>query len=457
MPIETESATSAPDDVTLAPAQPDLVEDAEATHPAEETPPEEKAPPEPFLCAVSADLFRRAFLAVSRDEHRHYLMGVHIQPCDAGGAMLTAADGTIAVICHDPDAYVKGEAIIRLNKLMLRACKAERGDLTGTERVLMINCAEDLLDTAMIAHVPFADSDTSRDQAFGLLDEPSEQVVASEYGDFRINETFPNMAAVIPRDMQPGYSGVQINALYLKPIIEALKPAVGKSVPIAVFTAEEAPEASAILIKPGKSVTLLNGRALEAMAIIMPQRLDVEAGPADWAPNAPDRRVFLDELNGGEKVIADDSFTSISSGVHTVQGTDALYLETADGNLYLYSLMNEDGSLVGLSRYFGPIGVKPGQPVRKERADQSVQEVDGITRWEDGTVVYRIRFDGQTPIYPAGFTWEEGATYAHVLAGGTWDEDDHFHTEADFLANVASDPIEPGYTRLIARLPKVGN
>ncbi|MCR6658013.1 MAG: hypothetical protein NVV72_01220 [Asticcacaulis sp.] len=372
MPIETESATSAPDDVTLAPAQPDLVEDAEATSPSEETPAEEKAPPEPFLCAVSADLFRRAFLAASKEEHRHYLMGVHIEPCDAGGAMLSATDGHIAVIVHDPDAYVKGRAIIRLNKLMLRACKAERGDLTGTERVLMINCAEDLLDTAMIAHVPYADSDTSRDHAFGLIDEPSEQVIASEYGDFRINETYPRLDAIIPRDMQPGYSGVALNALQLKPIIEALKPAVGKACPIAVFTAEQSPEASAILVKPGRTTTLLNGRALEAMAIIMPIRIDTEAGPADWAPNAPDRRVFLADLEDRDLVVADDGFTCLSRGVHTVHddpdmtiGTCSLYIECADGKHYLDCQLNDDGSLAGLSRYFGPIGVKPGQPVRK--------------------------------------------------------------------------------------------
>ncbi len=373
MPIETESATSAPDEITKAPAQPDLVEDAEANTNDDAVAPEDKAPPEPFLCAVSADLFRRAFLARGKDETRHYLMGVYIEPSDAGGAMLSATDGTIAVIVHDPAAYVKGTGIIRLNDLMLRACKAKKGDLTGTERVLMVRCEPDIMDIAMIAHVPFADTDTARDTAFGLIDEPTEQVISSEYGDIRINEEFPRMEGIIPHDMQPGYSGVAINAIYLKPIIEALKPASGKSCPVAIFTAEQSPEASPILIKPSKNTFLLNGQTLEAMAIIMPMRLDTEAGPAAWAPNAPDRKVYLADLEDGDLVVADDGFTCISRGVHTVHddpatpGSCSLYITCADGKHFLDGQLEDDGSLSGLSRYFGPIGVKAGQPVHKDQ------------------------------------------------------------------------------------------
>jgi hypothetical protein len=82
-----------------------------------------------------------------------------------------------------------------------------------------------------------------------------------------------------------------------------------------------------------------------------------------------------------------------------------------------------------------------------------VAEVDGVTHWPDGTIIYRVRFEGQSPVYPASFSWEAGVTYAHVTAGGGWSDDDLFSTEADFLKSVADGPVEPGWTRLIARLP----
>lgn len=85
-----------------------------------------------------------------------------------------------------------------------------------------------------------------------------------------------------------------------------------------------------------------------------------------------------------------------------------------------------------------------------------IREINGVTRWANGTVVYRIRFDGQSPIYPEGFAWETGANYAHVQAGGGWRPCDVFAGEPDFLQSVADDPIEPGWTRLVARLPQGG-
>jgi predicted heme/steroid binding protein len=73
-----------------------------------------------------------------------------------------------------------------------------------------------------------------------------------------------------------------------------------------------------------------------------------------------------------------------------------------------------------------------------------VQEINGKTVWPNGTIVWRIRFNGQVPVYPQGFAWEDGVYYAHVRAGGNWLPSDIFRSEADFLQHVTDEPIGEG-------------
>ncbi len=83
-----------------------------------------------FSCNVRGDLFARAMAIASTDPTRHYIGGVYIAPCKAGGALLVATDGGAMVVLHDPQGEVNGAAIVKLPAALLKAASAAKGSPT---------------------------------------------------------------------------------------------------------------------------------------------------------------------------------------------------------------------------------------------------------------------------------------------------------------------------------------
>lgn len=152
-----------------------------------------------FQCVVSADLFRRASLAVSTDAGRYYLQGVHVSPASEGGAVLTATDGALLISVYDPNALVRGEGIVLLNK-QSRAALKSRGALLE-QRLLAVRATAGR-QSALVVDVAAAKRDDNAyspyEAALALLDAPDARVKAAQFGDVLIDGTFPDWRRVLP-------------------------------------------------------------------------------------------------------------------------------------------------------------------------------------------------------------------------------------------------------------------
>lgn len=165
-----------------------------------------------FRCVVSADLMRRAYICVSKEETRYYLRGVQIEPCAEGGALLVATDGAKMVVFRDPQGHVEGHAIVQLRPYVLKALKPvsrESGD-----RVLAVDGQK----AAVIAHA----CDTyERKKLLVMLAQPTEQCVAYQPTDALVDGSFPDWRRALPRaGTTPAVS--TFNAGFLKNLGDAL-------------------------------------------------------------------------------------------------------------------------------------------------------------------------------------------------------------------------------------------
>lgn len=75
---------------------------------------------------VSADLFSLAYFAVSKEETRYYLNGVHIEPHPVKGALLVSTDGHRMVCIHDANAECDEVAIVQLPTFVRALCKTSK-------------------------------------------------------------------------------------------------------------------------------------------------------------------------------------------------------------------------------------------------------------------------------------------------------------------------------------------
>jgi len=156
-----------------------------------------------FECVVSADLFRRAMLAVSTEETRYYLNGVHVSPAPEGGAILCATNGYMLIATHDPDAYIQGEGIVMLSKPMKAALKVS-GIMLETR--LLIARTEKSGGRAFVVDMPTrgADDDYSAQLAAReLFDAPDKRVKAAQFGPICIDGKFPDWRRIIPKGLAP--------------------------------------------------------------------------------------------------------------------------------------------------------------------------------------------------------------------------------------------------------------
>ncbi len=76
---------------------------------------------------VSARLFAAATLAMSEEETRYYLRGVHVRPSAEGGVVVEATNGHIAFIAHDPDGHVSEPAILKPSSELIAALYPDDG------------------------------------------------------------------------------------------------------------------------------------------------------------------------------------------------------------------------------------------------------------------------------------------------------------------------------------------
>jgi hypothetical protein len=248
----------------------------------------EAPPPSPFRCAVSAELFLRAWHARSTEKERPQLSGVYIEPCPGGGATLTATNGGLLISIRDPNALIKGSAIVNLSDLMVRACKPKKSDIDVTERVLMIdNFDGQAMPEAIVAHA-FVGPEVSRDDAFDLFYSATELIIARQYGEeLIVNATFPSWRGIIPHyGDEAGQSGACWDARVLRILAAALTAPGGKQTPLSWFTCDPDPTHSPLLVKPYPFNLMRYDMAFEGFAIVMPYKSEATCEVPEWARRA---------------------------------------------------------------------------------------------------------------------------------------------------------------------------
>lgn len=84
------------------------------------------------MIKVNADLFRLTHEFITKDKHRYYLQGVHIEPHPTKGVLMVATDGHTMLVAHDPEGICSGEnQIIALPKLVLSQCKTPKRETSN--------------------------------------------------------------------------------------------------------------------------------------------------------------------------------------------------------------------------------------------------------------------------------------------------------------------------------------
>lgn len=235
-----------------------------------------------FECVVSADLFRRAQMAVSKEETRYYLNGVHVSPAAGGGAVLTATDGTMLISMHDPDAYISGEAMVMLNKLMLRAL-AVSGSLIE-QRLVAVRVLKGhtkprafVVDQRRPANGDGVQS--AHLAARSVFDDPDSRVRAAQFSTLTIDGNFPDWRRVLPAELDPASPIGAVDNCKLVVIAKALTT---RGITTFRMTAAKDNPRNSPIVVTGSS-------AVRGFAILMPLREDAPdnvAVPA-WALSPP--------------------------------------------------------------------------------------------------------------------------------------------------------------------------
>jgi hypothetical protein len=246
---------------------------------------DEPSPPQPFVCAVSADLFLRAWQGRSQDKDRKLLAGVYIEPCDEGGAILTATDGHILISIRDPNALVKGSAIVTLNELLIKACKGKKSDIDVAERVLLVRSDGVALPEAIIALVFHAEPFESRDAAMIHFTEPNDMLLAHQVGDVIFHGDYPKWRGILPEFNRHGHgvSGACFDLKVAKALGAALTAPGGKQSPMSWFTFGKDPLHAPILVKPFPFDLRQGGDHFDGFAIVMPHKNEIGSDLPEWA------------------------------------------------------------------------------------------------------------------------------------------------------------------------------
>ena len=229
-----------------------------------------------FECVVSADLFARAQLGVSTEEVRYYLNGVHISPAPTGGAVITSTDGAMLISMFDPNAYVSGEAIVMLDKQMIRALPVSGALLE--ERLLAVRVPKAAMSKArafvLDQRRPAKDDEiqSAHLAARSVFDDPDGRVRAAQFGALTIDGAFPDWRRVLPDNLDAGGPVGAFDQRLLATITKALSPRRG-SAHVRITPAKVNPLNSPMLITSASSM-------IDGFAVLMPIRDGAKEAPA---------------------------------------------------------------------------------------------------------------------------------------------------------------------------------
>lgn len=238
-----------------------------------------------FRCIVSADLFRRAWFALSTEETRYYLNGVFVEPCPEGGALLTATDGHCLLSFRDPRGVVQGSGIVCINANMRRELKATRSDLFGvrsafSERVVLVKGGSDHLAYIAMSGLPHKIDGVEvepRDTLPELFDKADKRVVAAQFTPVVIDGTYPDYRRVIPQQTDQTNPCGAFNQSILSRLAEALSDQSARSRYIKVIPSAGTNSTA------DPHLVFGNSRGLEGFGVAMPYRFDEKVALPAWA------------------------------------------------------------------------------------------------------------------------------------------------------------------------------
>lgn len=219
----------------------------------------------PFRCIVSADLLRRAHFCVGVEEIRYYLLGVNIEPCGEGGALLVATDGHRLVALRDPLAIVEGgTAIVRLEKSFLVEIDRRRDDwkvIVAEQRAGLIK---------------FPHATPTPEQAgalFERLRDLDKDIDALQYRETIIDGVYPNWRKTLAAPPADGvtFPVGEINARLLRGMVSALGQR-GETAAIRIVST--GPKDAPYLVRAYSEI--------DGFGLIMPMRAGISADYPDW-------------------------------------------------------------------------------------------------------------------------------------------------------------------------------
>lgn len=179
---------------------------------------------QPFECVVSADLFRRASVAISTEETRYYLNGVAVQPCAEGGALLVATDGHRLLAIRDPHAHIVGTGIVSLSKSLTAAIgRQPKSSKTspGTARFLAVKAGKAAVIDTVVRDATTPDFEVY-ESMLANVEEPSAAVIAYQWSDAMIDGTFPDWRRAVGEPVAHAAPVESIDASLLTPLVAAL-------------------------------------------------------------------------------------------------------------------------------------------------------------------------------------------------------------------------------------------
>lgn len=142
------------------------------------------------MIRVSASLFYLAYAAVSKEETRYYLNGVHIEAHPQKGVLLVSTDGHRMVCIHDVDGQCDKPVIAQLPTYVRQLCRPKKASLKVDRQVLEIDAD---LDRATLV-VEALNKD-------GVVTKTSPLITAHKC---LIDGSFPDWRRVIPSgEMEP--------------------------------------------------------------------------------------------------------------------------------------------------------------------------------------------------------------------------------------------------------------
>lgn len=159
----------------------------------------------PVRAILDADLFLRAYSAVSTEETRYYLNGVHIEPAPDGGVLMIATDGHRLLCIRDAKGFYAGDdergSIIRALphfKAMLAKPKKFSASDRFFARDYKIVVVDRLMALVELAAGTPLDDEHSRAALFRTAREPTNVVLGIQTADVLIDGQFPDWRRVVP-------------------------------------------------------------------------------------------------------------------------------------------------------------------------------------------------------------------------------------------------------------------